>query len=355
MTPAADRPPADSRLERDYRRLLLAYPRGYRRRHGTEILTTLLDMAEPGQQRPSAADAWHLLVSGMRQRFRIPTRRPLAVCAAVLATAILAGLGAALGSLAGRLMLADVPSADAARALAVEIATIDDHVLVNNSARLWSSWHGFVVEGRLPDDWSAERARARLTAQGWTTSAVEVTSPPPLGSDPDRRDAAFTATRAGINLRVDGARIDDGGSFFVSGEPAVNAAYLPLVVAGTVLGAVAGWLLAASGADRLHRHTPARRTIGVSLSTTALLSLIVPGGVLLAALAHTLTARATGDQADDIYSLYTYATGSYYLLPYRLLRLLTITGLILGFGALVAWTPVPPDQRITAAAADRSR
>ncbi len=34
--------------ERHYRRLLWAYPGPYRRRHGAEIVTTLLDMAESG-------------------------------------------------------------------------------------------------------------------------------------------------------------------------------------------------------------------------------------------------------------------------------------------------------------------
>ena len=48
-------PGADPRLERTYRRLMLAYPGRYRRRHGTEIVTTLLEMAAPASGTPAAA------------------------------------------------------------------------------------------------------------------------------------------------------------------------------------------------------------------------------------------------------------------------------------------------------------
>lgn len=61
-------------LERSYRRLLCAYPRFYRRERGLEILTTLLDAAEPGQVRPSPSEAMSLLWIGLRYRFVPPTR-----------------------------------------------------------------------------------------------------------------------------------------------------------------------------------------------------------------------------------------------------------------------------------------
>jgi hypothetical protein len=43
----SDWPAGDPRLERHYRRLLLAHSGRYRRHHGTEIVTTLMEMAEP--------------------------------------------------------------------------------------------------------------------------------------------------------------------------------------------------------------------------------------------------------------------------------------------------------------------
>jgi hypothetical protein len=59
-------------LERRYRRLLVAYPAGYRERRADEIITTYLDLAAPGQVRPTLADAIDLVASGLRQRFRVP-------------------------------------------------------------------------------------------------------------------------------------------------------------------------------------------------------------------------------------------------------------------------------------------
>ena len=54
-----------------YRRLLWAYPRAYRQRHGAEIVTTLLDLAEAGR-RPGLGLRAHLVLCGLRQRFRLP-------------------------------------------------------------------------------------------------------------------------------------------------------------------------------------------------------------------------------------------------------------------------------------------
>ncbi|WP_173036224.1 hypothetical protein [Phytohabitans flavus] len=83
-------------LERAYRRLLLAYPRRYRRERGTEILTTLLDAARPDQRRPSPRDALDLVLGGLRRRLAIP-RGPLPAAAATV-VALLAALGAAAGT-----------------------------------------------------------------------------------------------------------------------------------------------------------------------------------------------------------------------------------------------------------------
>jgi hypothetical protein len=58
------------RLQRRYRRLLLAYPPQVRAARAEEILTTL---AESGSDRrmPSAREAWSLLVEGVRARARL--------------------------------------------------------------------------------------------------------------------------------------------------------------------------------------------------------------------------------------------------------------------------------------------
>lgn len=58
-------------LEGRYRRLLRAYPPGYRHQHQDEILATLLDAARPGQRHPSLREATALLSGGLRTRVRL--------------------------------------------------------------------------------------------------------------------------------------------------------------------------------------------------------------------------------------------------------------------------------------------
>ncbi|MEW2377606.1 hypothetical protein AB0883_16110 [Micromonospora sp. NPDC047812] len=86
-----------SELERRYHRLLRAYPAGYRRARGAEIVGTYLDLAGPGRRWPSPADAADLLRGGLRQRLRaagaadlIPGVRLAAVLAFFTATALAA-------------------------------------------------------------------------------------------------------------------------------------------------------------------------------------------------------------------------------------------------------------------------
>jgi hypothetical protein len=56
------------RLERRYRRLLLAYPAAYRRARGDELLDTLMELSRPGQRRPSVRETAALLLGGVRVR-----------------------------------------------------------------------------------------------------------------------------------------------------------------------------------------------------------------------------------------------------------------------------------------------
>src|SRR5262245_52621216 len=60
----------DARLELAYRRLLLAYPAGYRQDRGEEILSTLLAAAPSGRRRPTIAEAFNLVYHGIRTRAR---------------------------------------------------------------------------------------------------------------------------------------------------------------------------------------------------------------------------------------------------------------------------------------------
>ncbi len=58
-------------LERRCRRLLLAYPRGYRQTTGQELLWVLLASAPAGRRWPTLADTADLIVHGLLERFRV--------------------------------------------------------------------------------------------------------------------------------------------------------------------------------------------------------------------------------------------------------------------------------------------
>ncbi len=56
------------RLRRRYERLLFTYPSAYRRAHGEEMVSTLLEAARPDQQLPAPREATSLLRGGPRTR-----------------------------------------------------------------------------------------------------------------------------------------------------------------------------------------------------------------------------------------------------------------------------------------------
>ncbi|PZG36777.1 hypothetical protein C1I98_26455 [Spongiactinospora gelatinilytica] len=68
--------PAPGPLERRYRRMLLAYPRGYRAGHGEELIATLLATAEPHRSTPPLTEAVALLAGGLRTRAVQAARGP---------------------------------------------------------------------------------------------------------------------------------------------------------------------------------------------------------------------------------------------------------------------------------------
>jgi hypothetical protein len=59
-----------SRLERRYRKLLIAYPREYRSAHGGVLVGTLLEASASGQRIPSLREAVALVVGGLVERAR---------------------------------------------------------------------------------------------------------------------------------------------------------------------------------------------------------------------------------------------------------------------------------------------
>jgi hypothetical protein len=72
-----------ARLERRYRRLLVCYPRAFRRENEAEILAVLLACAQDGQQRPGLAASADLIKGAVRMRLRMAGRPPRTVRAAI--------------------------------------------------------------------------------------------------------------------------------------------------------------------------------------------------------------------------------------------------------------------------------
>ncbi|GGN87636.1 hypothetical protein GCM10010112_70500 [Actinoplanes lobatus] len=257
---ASDWPHAEPTLERVYRRLLHAYPRPYRRRHGAEIVTTLLEMAEPGQQRPRLADSWHLIASGLRQRFRLP-HRPLAWAAAVLALLAGGAFGAAAGSWAAAQTLADLPGPAQTLALhQVAAGATGGQVSLNlTSGAPISGPESFATTTfTTTTPWDTRQAQTRLAADGWRIG------PPP------QNHARFEAVRDGLTVLVFGSSDATRTAVLTSTTALDNGWLRPLTVLGLLAGATAGWLIAAAVTQR--RSRPA--TVA-ALATFAALTLPV--------------------------------------------------------------------------------
>jgi len=288
-------PAADERLVRHYRRLLLAYPGHYRRRHGTEMVTTMLEMAEPGRSRPSAGEAWHLIASGVRRRFRLPAGHPFGWAAAVLVTLVLGVFGAAAGSWLGQRTFAGLPPrADGLKLLNAAVTDPGGAFIhpVSWSGRADSL--GFSVFPKAPrrgtPAWTVEEARAGLTAAGWTVTdftihprpnSVTCVTDERFGPDGEScsfqsRDASLTAERDGLILSGTATdyHADESGDAFDGGVNGVlfagrSGAYLPLIVAGGLLGALAGWLLTAALAYRIRSLPPGSGRLATAFTGTA--------------------------------------------------------------------------------------
>ncbi|MEV8504847.1 hypothetical protein AB0368_08455 [Actinoplanes sp. NPDC051475] len=298
-------PAGDVRLERWYRRLLLAYPGHYRRRHGTEILTTMLEAAEPGRRRPVPAEAADLLLGGLRQRLRLPSRRPFALMAAVLATVALGAFGAAAGSWAGERTLPALPSEREASAL---VSDLTGGIVEPWMGTYGRPYHAPVLHGgtgSYPGDplttagWRAEQARDRLAADGWTITRFGVSSLPVTGPG---RNGYLSAARDGVVFESRWTS-DMNADLSVDIFARRSGAYLPITVAGGLLGAVTGWLLAAWGAYRMRVLPILRRKVAARLAGLAFAWSALPVVVLGGAAAR-LVLRHLGDDRMPVFSLH---------------------------------------------------
>lgn len=261
-----------TRTERRYRRLLRAYPRSYRDHRGTEILTTLLEMAEDGR-RPGL----HLVLSGLRQRFKLPARRPLAWVAAVLAAAVLGGFGATAGTWIAWRTASAIPSDRELRALNTTLGSIpaDAPSYHETSAQRGPS---VLILADGITDWSASRFRDTLTGAGWRITSFRE-SDVPRAAPRENMDYsipskffAWTATSDGLKMEGDvwvftGSLFTGHGDYRIKVWPVEPAVLRPLTIAGMVVGLLAGWLLVAALARR--RLATALATAGLAAATLA--------------------------------------------------------------------------------------
>lgn len=282
-------------LERWYRRLLWAYPIDYRRAHGEEILTMLMDSAEPGRRVPARADVVDLTRGAVRQWFRLPIGR-VPVVAAMLTAIVLGAMGAAAGSLLAWQTAAQLPSDTATMRLAETVAGAP---LTAPDVVRHDGWHdelrGVSVANRNEQrfrGWTVEAAQARLRAQGWTigpadedivaTYAFGKVSPLP-GVDrtgPDEVVRTFLATRDDFILSAHAHAVlapgSAGSGVQIAVHPASPSWEPAAILVGWLLGATAGWILTAWAAYRLRHRAPLLRAGVLVLGLTALWSAVDP-------------------------------------------------------------------------------
>jgi hypothetical protein len=260
----------NTRDERHYRRLLWAYPRSYRDHCGAEILTTLLDMAEDGR-RPGL----HVVVSGLRQRFKLPTRQPLAWVAALLAAAVLGGFGAAAGTWIAWRTASAIPSDRELRALNATLTGMPAGAYLYHETSAQQGPSALIVADGTAD-WSASRIRDTLTGAGWQMTSFrggDVMHAAPR-EDMDigvpTKYGIWTATSDGLKMQGDGwvmigAPYAGMASYNVRVWPVEAVVLRPLTIAGLLAGLLAGWLLVAALARR--RPATGLATAGLAAAT----------------------------------------------------------------------------------------
>jgi hypothetical protein len=278
------------------RTVLAAYPARIRRRHGAELIDTMLDMAGPGGE-PTRKARVLLMVDGLRERFRPPVHRPIALVAAILALLIGGALGAAAGSWLGSFGYATMPDG---AALAERVLPAPATGSTGDLYMQGDSGFGDAVDARA----AAESVRQRLAAEGWRTGPLQTGD----GADGVLANVHFYADTDQTFLDVYAYPNADGvGFLMLNGWPQRPAAYLPLTIAGLLLGLVAGWL---TGVALAHRIQAAGRPIVSTVLTALGVLLVVPSAVgFVASLTSYLTTATGQSGSGHLPHVYGFAFG----------------------------------------------
>ncbi|MEU8264956.1 hypothetical protein AB0C02_30620 [Micromonospora sp. NPDC048999] len=277
-------PLAQVELERWYRRLLWAYPIGYRRAHGQEILAMLMDSAEPGRRVPARADVMDLVRGAVRQWFRLPVGLS-PVVAAVLTAVVLGAVGAAAGSWSAWQTAAHLPSDTAALQTAETVAgaplAAPEIARTDHMRAAWREVYVFNPHEQRFPNWTIEAAQARLQADGWALGPVGKPYPSYRDNSPlEDVHQFFQVTRDGLALTVYAGTTftpDTAGTKLQTTVYPTPPSWEPgAILLGWLVGAVTGWLLTGWASYRLRRRALPRRLAALALGVTALWLVAAP-------------------------------------------------------------------------------
>lgn len=272
-----------TQLEVAYRRLLLCYPRSFRRERGLEVVTTLMDAAEPGRTKPTRSEAANLILSGLKWRFRLPSG-PAYRLAAVLAAMLIGLAASAAASEAVWRASPTMPTDATVEAIGRSVTALTpvqgpnpsasysgcDRADTNESCEslvpagadpvVTHTWLAYKVPGAEVNAW-VDQARARFTADGWQLGrTVYSHSDQAIAEYPEQ--TIFWAAKGDLVVRIMGDPTEK-----YAGIPnviiGVHQQAPPMVtvaaVAGLLLGVAVGWAFAGWALRAFQRHnTPGR-------------------------------------------------------------------------------------------------
>lgn len=271
----------------------MTYPRSYRRSHGAEILTTLMDAAGPSRERPTRREVRDLLAGGLRQHFRLPVGR-LSVLVAVVSALALGALGAAAGSALGWAAGSALPDDAGVDSLVGVVAGEPTRWDATRNSQAFGLRPQALVALGAPAVPTADAARSRLAAEGWRVGPV-VTTQTTVWTDgattTRANDHTFVARKDGLQLMVsvlDGGFAPDPVVVMVQGDEPWPV--LPLTLAGLVCGLLAGWLLVARVGYRVRRLSPLQRVPHVAAAVVAVGMLGVPAPAVYRAVVEAVVA-----------------------------------------------------------------
>ena len=281
-------------LARRYRRLLLIYPRAYRRTRGDELLTALLDAAPIERTAPTVREAADLIRHGLRARLGRPASRTV-VAWAVLTVVISGVFSAAFATRAAWETARPLPRTAEARAMLADILPGQEFTGIQDAPALfviygqplsWNSAHDLLfgdggeyaqsgIGGGVsapPSPETVESVQHNLRAHGWTVRPLKVrdiyTCLEPC--DPAGQYTTVVAQRADTVFRM------DVYSPQVPISPPVSAVFLratpfavyPFGLAGGILGAVVAFLLFGWASRRTEGRHPAHGAEKILLGVT---------------------------------------------------------------------------------------